>query len=351
MAYTTINKSSDYFNTVLWAGNGSAGRNITGVGFQPDWVWVKNRSRNSNHTIVDVNRQSGTYPLSSSSSSAQDTDTNQISALISDGFTVGSSTNTNANGENLVAWNWKAGGSGSSNSDGSITSTVSANTTAGFSIVKWTGNETSGATVGHGLGAVPAVIFVKHTSAGESWCVYHKSKSNTHSLFLDTTAVANSNAKYWNNTSPTSSFFYVGNGHEVNGNGDEMIAYVFAEKKGYSKFGDYTGNGNTDGPFIYTGFKPALVIVKNTSATANWVITDNKISFNGKGSNESNVLFPSSNSGESDAYGLQMYSNGFAFKGSDSASATVNGSGNIFAYMAFAEAPLVGTNNIPATAR
>ena len=185
MAYITF-QPHDYFNTVLWSGNGSAGRDITGVGFQPDWVWVKNRSRSSNHTIVDVLRGSGSYPMSSTNNGVQDTsDTNQVSALISDGFTVGSSTNTNASSENLVGWSWRAGGSGSSNTDGSINTTAtSVNTTAGFSICKWTGTGAN-ATIGHGLGAVPKMYIVKNVDTTNDWNVYHHNIGNTHRLFLN----------------------------------------------------------------------------------------------------------------------------------------------------------------------
>jgi hypothetical protein len=198
---------------------------------------------------------------------------------------------------------------------------------------------------------VPSVIFVKKTSGTGDWISYFAALGNTKNIRLNTNESVDTNSNVWNATTPTSSVFSVGTFGETNGSGDTFVAYCFTEKVGYSRFGDYTGNGSTDGPFIYTGFKPAFVVVKNTSASANWVNTDNAISFNGKGSNESTCLFPSSNSGESDAYGLQLYSNGFAFKGGDSASVTVNGSGNIYIYWAFAEVPLVGTNGIPATAR
>jgi hypothetical protein len=348
MAYTTINKSIDYFEPKLYTGN--AGTNaITGLNFQPDWLWIKSRSRTDNHVLIDALR--GTNRLRSNTTDAQaDISGDGFTSLDSNGFTLngsGGGGETNANSATFASWNWKAGGSGSSNSNGDITSTVSANTTSGFSIVTHTGNGST-ATIGHGLGAVPKMIFSRKTTT-DNWFTYHHSLGNGKYMLLEASDTVATSSNVWNDTTPTSSVFTKGG--PANENAASYISYCFAEKIGFSKFGDYTGNGNTDGTFIYTGFKPALVIVKNTSSSANWVMTDNKFSFNGKGTHESSVLFPSLTSVETDSYGLQMYSNGFAFKGGDSASATVNGSGNIFIYMAFAEVPLVGSNNIPATAR
>jgi len=347
MAYITF-QPHDYFNTVLWSGNGSAGRDITGVGFQPDWVWVKNRSRSSNHTIVDVLRGSGSYPMSSTNNGVQDTsDTNQVSALISDGFTVGSSTNTNASSENLVGWSWRAGGSGSSNTDGSINTTAtSVNTTAGFSICKWTGTGAN-ATIGHGLGAVPKMYIVKNVDTTNDWNVYHHNIGNTHRLFLNTTAAKEDNASAWNDTSPTSSVFSVGTNTNVNQSGSTMIAYVFAEKSGFSKFGKYVGNGNADGQFIYTGFKPAWLMLKQTG-TQGWFLVDNKRAnpFNPIDGS----LHPNSNAAEdtSSDFFVDFLANGFKLRDSD---AQLNGNNNDYIYAAFAAEPLVSSNNIPATAR
>ena len=347
MAYITF-QPHDYFNTVLWSGNGSAGRDITGVGFQPDWVWVKNRSRSSNHTIVDVLRGSGSYPMSSTNNGVQDTsDTNQVSALISDGFTVGSSTNTNASSENLVGWSWRAGGSGSSNTDGSINTTAtSVNTTAGFSICKWTGTGAN-ATIGHGLGAVPKMYIVKNVDTTNDWNVYHHNIGNTHRLFLNTTAAKEDNASAWNDTSPTSSVFSVGTNTNVNQNGDTMIAYVFAEKSGFSKFGKYVGNGNADGQFIYTGFKPAWLMLKQTG-TQGWFLVDNKRPAALNPIDGS--LHPNSNAAEdtSSDFFVDFLANGFKLRDSD---AQLNGNNNDYIYAAFAAEPLVSSNNIPATAR
>ena len=359
MAFITF-QPSDYFNTVLWSGNGSAGRNITGVGFQPDWVWVKNRSRNSNHTIVDVNRQSGTYPLSSSSSSAQDTDTNQVSALISDGFTVGSSTNTNANGENLVAWNWKAGGSGSANTDGSTNSTVSVNTTAGFSIVKWTANTSSAVTVGHGLGTAPKMIIQKAIDTSSGWIAGGFGLDWSGYMTLSGTQAFNNDS---NDSSGTGRFFSAGgtepsstifstNSGALVGSATDVIAYCFAEKKGFSKFGTYAGTSNANGPFIYTGFKPAFVLGKKYFGTTGgsgagdyWEVHDNKRNtFNPVDKR----LYPNANDDEDTRDNMDFLSNGFKIR---TASGEWNEADNNYLYMAFAEHPVVASNGDPGTAR
>ena len=348
MAYTNIDKSSLHFNTKTYTGNGTS-LAVTGVGFQPDWLWIKQRNTTRSHQLMDSVR-GASYRLHSDQNVAQSS--SALTSFDSDGFTVdGTSLNgTNQSSGTYVAWNWKAGGSGSSNTDGSITSTVSVNQTAGFSIVKYNGTGAN-ATVGHGLGVKPSMIICKRLNSTGGWISYHSALGATKYLYLDNTDAEATNSTVWQDTEPTTSVFSVGTASNCNASGGTYVAYCFAEKKGFSKFGTYTGNGNADGAFIYTGFKPAFVIIKRTDTTANWVMTDNKISFNGKGTNNSTVLFPSTNAAESDAYGLMLHSNGFKFSGSDSASATVNGSGGTYIYMAFAEAPLVGSNNVPATAR
>jgi len=352
MAYTTVNKSTDYFNTKLYTGNGSTNA-ITGVGFQPDWLWLKDRSAGGGHILVDAVRGNN-KSLSSQDANAEVTRTDIVTAFNSDGFTLGADSGNfvNVSGNNGVGWNWKANGAGSANTDGSINTTAtSANTTSGFSISTYTGTG-SNATIGHGLGAVPNIVLVKSTSGDDQhWCMYNSNLGNTSRVLLNLTNAVQTGRSEWQSTTPTSSVFSLDGSNQVNGSGRTYVAYCFAEKQGFSKFGSYVGNGNADGAFVYTGFKPAFVIIKRTDATANWVMTDNKISFNGKGSNNSTVLFPSTSAAESDAYGLMLHSNGFKFSGSDSASATVNGSGATYIFMAFAAAPLVGSNNVPATAR
>ena len=351
MAYTTIKKPSDYFNTILYTGDNSSPRTITGVGFQPDMNWSKIRSEVNDHWVSDavrgankIIRPNGTDDELVNGSGGY------ISSFNSDGYVIasGSASNNNFNKSSgtMVSWNWKANGAGSSNTDGDITSTVSANTTSGFSIVSYTGNLTSGATVGHGLGEVPKLVIVKNRSITEDWFVLHTSASATAGSYLKlnlTDAVSSGNSIVFNNTNPTSTVFTVGSVNGTNGSGNNMIAYCFADVQGYSKFGSYTGNGNADGTFVYTGFKPAFVIFKVTSTTGSWVMNDNK-------RNTSNVvdkfLIPNLSNAESTLSTVDFLSNGFKLRTTDS---SWNQSGASYIYMAFAEEPLVGDN--PATAR
>ena len=292
MAYTTIDKSSLHFNTKLYTGTGSE-LAVTGVGFKPDWTWIKSRSATYDHTLYDVVR-GATKQLYSNQTNGQYTEAQGLKSFDSDGFTNGTDAKGNNNGSTYVSWNWLAGGSqGSSNTDGSINTTyTSVNTTAGFSICQWEGTGAN-ATIGHGLGVVPKMYIVKNVDATNDWNVYHHSIGNTHRLFLNTTQAAEDNASAWNDTSPTSSVFSVSTNTNVNQSGSTMIAYVFAEKTGFSKFGSYTGNGNADGTFIYTGFKPALIIIKK-DATDSWFMYDDKrgdINPNAKGlTAESNAV-------------------------------------------------------------
>ena len=347
MAYTTINKSTDYFNTKLYTGNGGT-LNVTGVGFQPDFTWIKSRVAAHSHLLQDAVR-GVLQTLNSNDNSADDTISNGLTAFGTDGFTVGGNGSFNSNTDNYVSWNWKANGAGSSNTDGSITSTVSANTTSGFSIVSYTGNATSGATVGHGLGAVPKMIIVKKLNGTASWTIYNSNLSTGASsyLYLNSTDAEGTNyAGYWNSTTPTSSVFTLGNAGDTNGNTNTYIAYCFADVTGYSKFGSYVGNGNADGPFIYTGFKPAFVMFKNTSSALFWQIHDSaRDPFN----EVQKRLAPNSSDAEgSGSIPIDFYSNGIKLR---TTATTWNESGSTFIYMAFAENPLVSSNNIPATAR
>ncbi len=341
MAYTTIKKSTDYFNTVLYSGNNST-QSITGVGHQPDLIWVKARNDTANNTLTDVIRGTNSV-LYTNQTQAQDTPNNAITSFDSDGFSLGNNGSFNASSINYASWNWKANGAGSSNTDGSITSTVSANTTSGFSIVSYTGTGAN-ATIGHGLGSTPAMIIVKKTSVAGSWYVYHQSLGNTKRLVLDTTSASTTDANAWNNTSPTSSVFSVGASGTTNASGATHIGYCFAEKKGFSKFGSYTGNGNADGTFVYTGFKPAWIMLKNTTDNGdNWTIYDNKRDIDNPASK---LLFAQDNGVEGDGNNMDILSNGFKQRNTSNGN---NGSGDTFIYMAFAEEPLVGDN--PATAR
>jgi len=340
MAYTAINKSTDYFNTKLYTGNGST-QTISGVGHQPDMTWVKVRSETGSHRLADAVRGYTKY-IFPNGTDAEGTNSNNITSWNSDGFALGNGS-INENTRTYASWNWKANGAGSSNTDGSITSTVSANTTSGFSIVKWTGNSTSGATVGHGLGVVPKMIIVKTTARTGNWVTYHHTLGATKYLELNNTGAVGTSTAAWNDTSPTSSVFSLGSWSNTNDNGYGMIAYCFAEKTGYSKFGSYVGNNNADGTFVYTGFKPAWIMIKQTSDTNQWFIFDNKRNtFNP----ETLYIQANTSDGDNAFTSLDFTSNGFKFLTSNAA--FNNGS---YIYMAFAEAPLVGSNNVPCTAR
>jgi hypothetical protein len=347
MAYSSIVKPTDYFNTVLYSGNATA-RSITGVGFQPDWVWIKGRTTAYNNTLFDSVR-SATKRLYSNETDAESTQTATLTSFDSDGFSLGNNASVNSATSTFVAWNWLAGGTASSNSDGSITSSVSASTTAGFSIISFVGNATSGATVGHGLSAVPKVVIIKGRDSALGWRSYFAPLGATKYLELDSTAAEASNTNFMNDTAPTNQVFYLGNGTTPNNNGENYIAYCFAEKTGYSKFGSYTGNGNADGTFIYTGFKPAWLMVKRTDNTQDWRIFDNIRS-------PFNLMTNQLKANTSDAEGtsadfFDFTSNGFKIRKSSDA---INASGGTYIYMVFAENPFVGNDSgtaVPVVAR
>jgi hypothetical protein len=352
MAYSTITKPSLYFNTKLYTGDGSTSNSITGVGFQPDWIWIKKRNSSASHRLLDSIRGVQKH-LASDNTDAEVTQ-NSVMSFDTDGFTVGDSAGTNGSSDTFASWNWLASGSTASNSDGSITSTVSANTTAGFSIVTFASGASGDATVGHGLGVAPNVIIAKARNGNSfNWSVYHSSASTTNNnkkylRFNTTDALVTSGSNIWGASLPTSSVFGITNGQVVEAS-KNCVAYCFAEKTGYSKFGSYTGNGNADGPFIYTGFKPAYILIKNlTSGSTNWQIYDNKRD----GFNPQNDLFRGNlTSAEAAVDPIDILSNGFKIRHT---AASLNTSGNTLIYSAFAEEPLVanvGANGIPATAR
>jgi hypothetical protein len=351
MAYTTIDDPSAYFQTTLYTGSGSSTQNVVNGGnsdLQPDWVWVKNRTDARWNRLVDSSR-GVSKNLYSNEDDAEGTEAS-VTAFNSDGFSLGTDTGSdgwNENSDAHVAWQWKAnGGTTSSNSDGSITSTVQANTTAGFSIITYTGTG-SNATIGHGLGSAPTMVIVKNRSSAEHWMVGHHKNSNgfQSSVFLNLTAAKDTDAVYFNNTAPTSTVISIGTNTKINHASENHVMYAFAEKQGYSKFGSYTGNGSTDGAFIYTGFKPAWVILKRYSGVADWNIFDNKR----PGYNETNArLRANDNTAESTSdAGVDLLSNGFKCRlGSEfNASSTTN------IYMAFAESPFVSSKGVPTTAR
>ena len=464
-----INKPSEYFNTKLYTGNGGTNA-ITGVGFQPDLIWIKDRDATDWHWWNDAVR-SATKTINSNSDSAESTQATSITAFNTDGFTLGSDGSVNRNNDNFVSWNWRAAGtapsktytvkvvsdsgnkyrfddfgtsavtleiseggtfrfdqSDSSNSghplrfsttsdgthgggseyttgvttngtpgsagayteitvaasaptlyyycsvhsgmggqantpttnsfsnfDGSIQSNISPNSTSLFSIVTYTGTG-SAATIGHGLGVAPACIIFKTRNTTSDWFVYHQSTGATNRTKLNQT-VASSASTFINDTTPSSTVFNTEGGGATGTNGNTYIAYCFAEKKGYSKFGSYTGNGNANGPFIYTGFKPGFIMTKRytASSTGSWLMYDTKRDVSNLTTKK---LFANENGQENlstDPSGvdatnnnIDIYSNGFKQKENYTFS---NGNGDTYLYIAFAEQPLVGTNNIPATAR
>jgi hypothetical protein len=353
MAYTTINKPSEHFNTKLYTGNGST-QSITGVGFQPDMVWTKIRNGAYDHNIFDVIR-GVTKDIRPNTTNAEGTQSGGLTSFDSDGYSLGSWVPVNESSSSYVSWNWLANGSGVSNTDGDITSTVSANTTSGFSIVTYTGNSSSSATVGHGLGVAPAMILNKcrtGANAGQRFFIYHKGLSANNMISFNTNAQAGTGSYSSGilSTSPTTDTFgfTAGSGGVINVNesSSTYVSYCFAEKKGFSKFGSYTGNGNADGTFVYTGFKPAFVIHKRTdSAGYSWLIHDNKRpDYN----STDKILEANLADAEQSGYDMDLLSNGFKHR---LTAGSTNASGGTYIYMAFAEQPLVGTNNIPATAR
>jgi hypothetical protein len=348
MAYTDIDKPSDYFNTKLTTGTGST-QAVTGLGFQPDFLWGKRRDSTGNNTIFDVVRGI-TKGLETNSTGAEFTSTDYYDSFDSDGFTIASGSGGcgNGSGQTAVQWNWLADNtSGSSNTDGSITSTVSANTTSGFSIVSYTGTG-SNATIGHGLGSTLSMIIQKNLTAGtHSWNVYHKNLTSAgYNLNLNDTYAEFTSATTWNSTAPTSSVFSVGTDTNANESGSGHIAYCFAEKKGFSKFGSYTGNGSTDGTFVYLGFKPAFVMIKRTDSTGSWPIEDSARS---PSNSSMQVLYSNLNNAEEtlNPY-FDLLSNGFKIRWT---STFINASGGNYIYMAFAENPFVTSSGVCATAR
>ena len=337
----TILDGGDYFNAVLYTGNGTSDGNqqaITGVGFSPDLVWLKSRSNATGNYLADQVRGVN-KTINSNNTNAEQTQT-IFPAFGADGFTVekqSANDGVNVNGYTYVAWNWKANGAGSSNTAGTITSTVSASQTAGFSVVTYTGNGTAGATIGHGLGATPSMMIAKNRSSGGSasyeWTVYHASLGATKAVFLNDTGAAATDAGYWYNTAPTSTLITVPSNTRTNTNGSNFVIYCFAAIAGFSAFGSITGNGSTDGPFCYLGFRPAFIMLKRTDSTGNWTILD----FKRAGYNVDNdQLYPNLSNAEATTDLADLLSNGFKLRSTDT---SVNASGGTYVYAAFSENP------------
>ena len=351
MAYTTIDKPSDYFNIKLYTGTGSE-LALTGVGFQPDWVWIKERNGATNQMLTDSVR-GATKTLHSQNTDTESTDAQALKSFNSDGFTVGTDGDVNTSSDTYVAWNWKAGTSFTNDASGtgigSIDSAGSVNTDAGFSVISYTGNGSGGATVAHGLGSTLDCYIVKSRDDGFDFRMYHKGIGATKYLNLNQTDAAGTATNAWNDTAPTSSVFSLGSGSTVNKNTSDFIAYCFAEKQGYSKFGKYTSANSHDSTFVYLGFKPSIIIFKNTSYSggSDWHILDRtRYTFN---SSSEAVLEPNTSDAENySAFGeVDFLSNGFKIRNNNG----ISSGGYNHIYMAFAENPFVTSTGVPATAK
>ena len=358
MAYTTIDDGSAYFQTKLYTGTGSS-NSVTNDGnsnLQPDFIWIKERDGTGQHGAFDSSR-GVQKELKIDEDGAESTASQSVTAFNSDGFTVGTAGDYNGSDNSQVAWQWKANGGTTTTNDasstgvGSIDSVYQANTTAGFSIVSYTGTGSAG-TIAHGLGAVPSWMVVKNRSksGGEGWMVYHQGNTSapeTEHLQIHNTNATSDNDIAWNDTAPTSTVFSVKDDDSTNDSGETHIAYLWTDIQGYSKFGDYIGTGNDDGPFVYTGFKPAWLMIKRTTANA-WGIYDsargvfNEITMN-LDADRTDAENTATNYDD-----LDFLSNGFKLREEND---DINASGGTYIYMAFAEHPFVSSKGVPATAR
>ena len=359
MAYSDIKDPSAHFQIATYTGNGADNRAFTNTGnsdLQPDFVWVKGRNQAEWHNVYDSSRGAN-KALYTNSDYQEETLSEIFESFDTNGFTVSYNsayTNvfTNKNSSTYVAWQWKANGSTtSSNTDGDITSTVQVNQDAGFSIVTYTGNTSNNQTVGHGLGAVPGVVLIRNRTRAESWRLNnHAINNGTGMIIVNSVAAYNTTGTTLMNVAPTSSVFSVSTDWSVNGN-YPFVAWCWAEKQGYSKFGKYIGNGNANGPFVYTGFKPAFVMVKNSSGgVGHWTMYDNKraaTNLNNKklAANLSEAENDSAQLG-GDAYGIDFLSNGFKIRLTGN---NHNVSAATYIFMAFAENPFVA-GGVPTTA-
>jgi len=355
MAYASITKPSSHFSCTLHTGTGSTQQITTGLNMSANggMVWNRLRDGTNNHVMWDTIR-TATKTIYPDLNIGEATEATSLTAFTTTGWTGGGGGNTNGNGSTYASWNWLAGSShsGTSNNDGTIATTVSVNTTAGFSIVKWTGTGSAG-TIGHGLGAVPKTIWVKKTSQGDDWFIWHEALGAQGKINLNNSNAKQNDTGYWNNTLPTNQVFSVTSNGANNATGQVYIAYCFTNITGYSNFGTYIGNGSSStapfvgGTFVYTGFKPAFVMGKYIDGSGDWYLWDSKrLGYN----RDNNKIKPNTNGAETTEDWIDLYANGFKFFNN---SGDFNYAGYSFLYMAFAEEPLVANvgQSIPATAR
>tara|TARA_R110000824_G_scaffold123871_3_gene282001 strand:+ start:437 stop:1519 length:1083 start_codon:yes stop_codon:yes gene_type:complete len=358
-AYTTIDNAGAFYNTLLYTGTGSS-LALTGVGFQPDFTWVKNRTATDFHVLTDAVRGATKY-LKSNETTIETTDAESLKSFDSDGFTVGTQAQLNTNTETYVAWNWKAGTTTGLATNGSTTITPSSysfNQTSGISILKYTGNTSAGAKVAHGLGVAPKMVIVKNLDDTDDWTIYHQDMdaiemvSNTpapedYGMYFNNTDAKADNVEYWNDTVPDSVNFTVGVNARVNA-AEDYVAYCFADIPGFSRMGGYYGSGNANGQFTYTGFKPAFIMVKRADVANDWILLNNKMSLY---NNETGDELYADNDQYQNPFtdgGLDFYSNGFKCRGTN---ASLNASSGIYIYMAFADSPFVNSNGTAGTTR
>ena len=333
MAYTTIDNPELYFQCKTYTGNGNDDRDIvfdvTDTTMQPNFLWSARRDSGDNLSIYDSVRGDG-KELRTAETGAQYDRSDNIQALNSNGFQVGTDGQVNASGGTYVSWAWKE------------------SATAGFDILTFEGNSTDDTDISHNLSAVPHWIICRNIDSAKDWCVYHHKNTSapeTDLLVLNTTAATSDSNDKWSDEAPTSSVFTVGDSSQLNASGNTSIGYLWSEKQGFSKFGSYTGNGNADGTFVYTGFRPAMVIIKVTSTTSSWRIYDAKRDID----NPCNTrLLPNEDGADSTETLFDLCSNGFKLRTSDSAT---NGAGSTYIYIAFAEAPFVNSKGVPCNAR
>ena len=346
--YTTIDDPSVYFQTILYSGNETA-RSITLDGnsdLQPDWVWIKQRNRADPHILYDSVRGT-TKELSTNTKTVEHTNTDGLPSASSDGFSIGNHVDVNRNSTTFVAWNWKASNTTVTNASVGISNTQSVNDTAGISILTYQGNGSNTGTA-HGLSVKPDLVIWKNRDQTDDWVVFHRA-INTNGrqyIILNSTGAEQSSATIFQQIAPDNNAIYFGGNDLTNASGEDYIVYAFRSIKGFSKFGSYTGNGNAAGTFVYTGFKPAWIMYKNTESAANWEITDNKRA----GFNFSNARLLANTSGAEDTGPrIDILSNGFKHRSSGNPES--NKDGEVYVYLAFAESPLVTSTGVPTTAR